>query len=62
MSSCTCSVLLSLSRSVVLHAIESDKVKDLVIEVLKQLVQHTDNKLDDALVEQLEQALRSKDD
>jgi hypothetical protein len=49
--------LMSLARQIVLHAIESDKVKDLVMEVLKHLVQHTDNQIDDMLVNQLEEAM-----
>lgn len=49
--------LMSLARQIVLHAIESDKVKDLVMEILKHLVQHTDNQIDDMLVNQLEEAM-----
>ncbi len=37
---------MSLARQIVLNAIESDKVKDLVMEVLKRLVEHTDNEID----------------
>ena len=48
---------MSLARQIVLHAIESDKVKDLVMEVLKHLVKHTDNQIDDMLVNQLEEAM-----
>ena len=48
---------MGLARAIVLHAIESDKVKDLVMEVLKHLVQHTDNQIDDMLVNQLEDAM-----
>ena len=55
MSSWEC--LMSLARQIVLHAIESEKVKDLVMEVLKHLVQHTDNQIDDMLVNQLEEAM-----
>jgi hypothetical protein len=56
MSSWEC--LMSLARQIVLHAIdESEKVKDLVMEVLKHLVKHTDNQIDDMLVNQLEEAM-----
>ncbi len=58
MSAWTC--LMSLARQIVLNAIESDKVKDLVMEVLKRLVEHTDNEIDDALVEQLDLAIYTK--
>jgi|TARA_E500000178_G_C16897065_1_gene696286 hypothetical protein len=51
---------MSLARQIVLNAIESDKVKDLVMEVLKRLVEHTDNEIDDALVEQLDLAIYTK--
>ena len=57
MSSWEC--LMSLARQIVLHAIESEKVKDLIMEVLKHLAQHTDNQIDDMLVNQLEEAMYS---
>lgn len=50
---------MSLARQIVLHAIESEKVKDLIMEVLKHLAQHTDNQIDDMLVNQLEEAMYS---
>ena len=51
---------LYLARQVVLRAIYSESVKDLVLEILKRLAEHTDNEIDDVLVEQLKLAMYSR--
>ena len=43
-----------------LRAIHSESVKDLVLEILKRLAEHTDNEIDDVLVEQLKLAMYSR--
>ena len=51
---------LYLARQVVLRAIHSESVEDLVLEILKRLAEHTDNEIDDVLVEQLKLAMYSR--
>tara|TARA_B100000287_G_scaffold184547_1_gene174523 strand:- start:406 stop:579 length:174 start_codon:yes stop_codon:yes gene_type:complete len=53
-------LILPVAKSVVLKAVKSDQVKDLVIEILKKLVAQTDNDIDDLLVAKLEKALFPK--
>lgn len=52
---CRCD--LYLARQSILRAVNSDYVKSLVIEILKVLVKHSDNEVDDFIVEQLETAI-----
>ena len=53
-------LILPVAKSVVLKAVKSDQVKDLVIDILKKLVAQTDNDIDDLLVAKLEKALFPK--
>ena len=53
-------LILPVAKSVVLKAVKSDQVKDLVIEILKKLVAQTDNDIDDLLVAKLDKALFPK--
>lgn len=50
---------MQIARQIILHLVESEKTKDLVIEVLKNLARHTDNQVDDELVTKLEEAMYS---
>jgi hypothetical protein len=50
-------LLLPVAKNVVMHLVESEEVKSLVIEILKRIVSRTDNDLDDLVVERLEKAL-----
>tara|TARA_Y100000592_G_scaffold23897_3_gene37282 strand:+ start:463 stop:639 length:177 start_codon:yes stop_codon:yes gene_type:complete len=50
-------LFLPFARSVVLHLVDSPKIKLLVVELLEALVARTDNKLDDLAVAQVRKAL-----
>lgn len=50
-------LLLPFARSVVLHLVDSPKIKLLVVELLEALVARTDNTLDDLAVAQVRKAL-----
>lgn len=50
-------LLLPIAKNVVMHLVESEEVKSLVIDILKKIVSRTDNDLDDLVVERLERAL-----
>lgn len=49
--------LLPLAKSVVLKAVQSPVVKELVIQILERIVANTDNDLDDIIVAKLKKAL-----
>ena len=48
---------MSLSQSVILRAHKSDEAKQLLVNLIKKLVEETDNDIDDMLVDQFELAL-----
>ena len=50
-------LLLPFALSVVLHLVDSPKIKLLVVELLEALVARTDNTLDDLAVAQVRKAL-----
>ena len=49
--------LLPLAKGVVLKAVQSQSVKELVIQILERIVANTDNDLDDIIVAKLKKAL-----
>tara|TARA_Y100001972_G_C7639563_1_gene321266 strand:+ start:1179 stop:1367 length:189 start_codon:yes stop_codon:yes gene_type:complete len=51
--------LLPIARQILLHAVQSEALKDLLMETLKELAKHTTNQVDDELVLKLEEALYS---
>ena len=56
--SCFCKMILGLSRSLVLRAYQSEETKQMLLDLVKKLVEETDNEIDNMLVEQVEIALR----
>ena len=51
--------LLPIARQILLHAVQSEALKDLLMETLKALAKLTTNGVDDELVIKLEEALYS---
>ena len=51
-------MILGLSRSLVLRAYQSEETKQMLLDLVKKLVEETDNEIDNMLVEQVEIALR----
>ena len=51
--------LLPIARQILLHAVQSEALKDLLMETLKELATLTTNRVDDELVMKLEEALYS---
>jgi hypothetical protein len=49
--------LLPLAKSIVIKAVQSPSVKELVIQILERIVANTDNDLDDLIVAKLKRAL-----
>jgi|DEB0MinimDraft_10_1074344.scaffolds.fasta_scaffold85771_2 hypothetical protein len=50
-------LLLPAAKSVLMHLIESPKIRLVVVELLEKLAERSDNKLDDYIVEQVRKAL-----
>ncbi len=48
---------MSLSQSVVLRAYKSNEAKQLLVNLIRKLVEETDNDIDDVLLDQFELAL-----
>ena len=56
--SCFCKMILAMSRTMVLRAYQSEETKEMLLDLVKRLVEQTDNEIDNMMVEQLEIALR----
>ena len=51
-------MILAMSRTMVLRAYQSEETKEMLLDLVKRLVEQTDNEIDNMMVEQLEIALR----
>ena len=47
-----------MSRTMVLRAYQSEETKEMLLELVRKLVEETDNEVDNMMVEQMEIALR----
>jgi len=50
-------LLLPAAKAVLMHLVDSPKIRLVVVELLEKLAERTDNKLDDYVVEQVRKAL-----